>query len=166
MDAISKLCALVDWRLVVTLGLPAMVAVVGWFYVHKLNAQRDLVIRKREARLKALEAAYMRISTSMNRPLDDKVVDAIETFVAEIQLYGTPRQIELMQVMVEEFKKPNFVVSYDALLADMRDTIRSELQMEQLNGPVWWLRLTKAPVEHAANDALKPTAPPSGGSAA
>lgn len=143
MCNITELQALVDWRLLATLGLPAVVAVAGWFYAHKLNSQRDLAIRKREARLKALEAAYMRISTSMNRPLDEKAVEAIETFVAEIQLYGTPRQIELMQVMVEEFKKPNFVVSYDALLADMRDTIRRELQMEELTGPVWWLRLTK-----------------------
>lgn len=153
----------VDWRLVATIGLPASVVIFGWFYVHKLNARRDLVSRKREARLKALEAAYMRIATSMNRPLDQKAMEAIETFVAEIQLYGTPRQVQLMQELVEAFKKPNFVVSYDALLEDLRDAIRQELTMEKIDGPVWWLRFGQTHIVSSANPALQRTSPPPAG---
>src|SRR5262245_41496986 len=104
----------IDWRFVVILAVLAAVVVIGWFFVYQLNARRDLAIRKREARLKALEAAYMRLATTMNRAIDAKSVEALETFVAELQLYGTPKQIQLMAQIVEDFKKPNFVVSYDA----------------------------------------------------
>ena len=64
-----------------------------------------MAVRKREARLKALETAYMRLAASSNRPLNDEIKDELEKFVSEIQLYGTPRQIQLTTVLVEEFKK-------------------------------------------------------------
>src|SRR5712692_10467988 len=99
MDWACKLVTAIDWRLVATIGVPAIIVVAGWFLGHWLNARRDLAIRKREARLKALESAYMRIATSSNRPFTDKSMDDIETFVSEIQLYGTPRQVVLMSEM-------------------------------------------------------------------
>lgn len=155
MDILST----IDCRQFASVGIPAFVAVIGWFYVHKLNAQRDLASKRREARIKALEAAYLRIATHMNRPLNDKAIEAIETFVAEIQLYGTPKQITLMQEIVEEFKKPNNVVYYDALLVDLRDTIRQELDMEKVSGLVWWLRFENHTVENTANNSLKGDGP-------
>jgi hypothetical protein len=145
----------IDWNLLLSIGIPAIVAIVGWFFVHKLNSTRELATRKREARLKAVETAYMRIATTMNRPLNEKSMEALETFVAEIQLYGTPRQIELMQIMVEEFKKPYFVVSYDALLEDLRDTIRNELNMEEVKGPIWWLRFNNSKEKAITNQAVQ-----------
>lgn len=128
-----------NWSLIATLGIPGAVVVAGWFFAHWLTARRELAARKREARLKALEAAYMRIATSTNRELTPEIKEKLETFVAEIQLYGTPRQIELMQAMVSEFKKDG-EVSYDALLADLRDTIRAQLKLEPISGFVWWMR--------------------------
>lgn len=70
-------------------------------------------------------------------------MDDIELFVSELQLYGTPRQINLMTIIVEEFKKPNSFVKYDDILKDLRDEIRKELDLEQVNGPVWWLRFDR-----------------------
>ena len=129
MDAVCQFLFAIDWRFAATIGIPATVIIAGWFFVHWLNARRDLMSRKREARLKALEAAYMRVATSSNRPFTDKSMDNLETFVSELQLYGTPRQIQLMTEIVEGFKKPNNTVSYDAILADLRDTIRKELNL-------------------------------------
>ncbi len=160
MDTIYKIFCAIDWKLAATVGIPAAVIVAGWFFVHWLNGRRDLVIRKREARLKALEAAYMRIATSSNRQLTDKSMDDIETFVSEIQLYGTPRQIQLMGEMVEAFKKPNNIVSYDAILADLRDSIRKELNLEPVSGPVWWFRFTRN--KPAVNNLINPETPNSG----
>lgn len=162
MDDICKDLLSIDWQLVATIGIPALIVVAGWFFAHWLNARRDLASRKREARLKALEAAYMRVATSSNRPLTGKLMDDLETFVFELQLYGTPRQIQLMTEIVEGFKKPNNVVSYDAILVDLRDTIRKELNLEPVLGPVWWLRLNREPKE-SANPPLNTDAPPGGG---
>ena len=160
MDTIYQIFRAISWKLAATVGIPAVVIVAGWFFVHWLNGRRDLRIRKREARLKALEAAYMRIATSCNRPLTDKSKDDIETFVSEIQLYGTPRQIQLMGEMAEAFKKPNHIVSYDAILADLRDSIRKELNLEPVSGLVRWFRFVRN--KPAANKSLNPDAPDSG----
>lgn len=159
MDTIYQHSSAFDWRLFATIGIPAAIVVVGWFFAHWLTARRDLASRKREARLKALEAAYLRIATACNRPLTDKSKDDLETFVAEIQLYGTPRQIQFMTEIVEGLKKPNNVVSYDAILADLRDTIRQELSLEHVSGAVWWLRLNRGASEETANKPLNPDAP-------
>ncbi|HEV8107174.1 MAG TPA: hypothetical protein VGP97_06585, partial [Burkholderiales bacterium] len=97
----------IDWKLVATVGIPGALVVAGWFFVHLLNARRDLAQRKREARLKALETAYIRLADSANRPLTDEILDELELFVSEIQLYGTPRQVELMGKVVEGLKVPN-----------------------------------------------------------
>jgi hypothetical protein len=132
----------VDWKLVFTIGVPATLVVIGWFFAHWLTARRELASRKREARLKALEAAYMRIATSSNRELTSDLIEKIETFVSEIQLYGTPNQVQLMNEVVNSFVRGQ-VVHYDELLADLRDTIRTQLELEPIDGPVWWLRLPK-----------------------
>jgi hypothetical protein len=162
MDTFCRVLLSVDWRFVATIGIPAILVVVGWFFVHRLNAQRDLLIRRREARLKALEAAYIRIATSSNRPqLTEEMMEKIETFVSEIQLYGTPHQIQLMTKIVEEFKKSNNIVSFDALLADLRDTIRKELKLESVSGPIWWLRLNRVSGGKMATTPLSP-GPPTG----
>lgn len=153
-----------DWKMMVTLGVPAVIVVAGWFFGHWLTARRELASRKREARVKALEAAYMRLATSSNREQTPEMLDKLETFVSEIQLYGTPRQIELMGHLVETYIGPPGVVSYDELLRDLRDTIRTELTLEPLQGQVWWLRLPKpGPAPTGASDTVEPpqSVPPS-----
>ena len=137
--------------LAVAVGIPGLLVVAGWFLAHWLTARRELAAKRRESRLRALEAAYMRIATSSNRPLTSEIIERIETFVSEIQLYGTPRQVELMGEIVHAFKKPNNTVYYDVLLADLRDTIRHELRLEAIKGYVWWVRI---PPPSAAEGAL------------
>jgi hypothetical protein len=46
-----------DWKLALSLGVPAVVVVAGWFLAHWLTARRELASKRREARVKALEAA-------------------------------------------------------------------------------------------------------------
>lgn len=104
----------------------------------------------------------MRVATSSNRPLTDKLMDDLETFVSELQLYGTPRQIHLMGEIVEGFKKPKNAVPYDAILADLRDTIRGELNLEPVSGSIWWLRFDRSANEKTANMPLNPDAPNDG----
>lgn len=135
----------INWSQVVTLGIPGVLVVAGWFFAHWLTARRELFSKRRVDRLRALEAAYMRISSSSNRPLTIETIERIETFVAEIQLYGTPYQVKLMNEAVESFLKPDFKVNWDQLLEDLRDTIRAELRLEKVTGPVWWLRLPQRP---------------------
>lgn len=155
MESTCLVLTSIDWRFVATLGLPAAVVVIGWFLVHRLSAQRDLAIRRREARVRALESAYLRLAISANRPLTTEAMDGIETFVSEIQLYGTPKQIELMTRIVEGLTLPNNPVSFDAILKDLRDTIRAELRLESISGSIWWFRFDRKAPEPPAPEGPK-----------
>ena len=48
-----------------------------------------------------------------------------------------------MHDLVNAFKVPDARVDFDPLLQDLRDGIRRELQLETIEGPVWWLRLPR-----------------------
>lgn len=134
----------IDWGTVITIAIPSSTVIIGWFLVHWLTGRRELVNRKREARVKALESAYMRLADSSNRQeISDAQMDGVEEFVFEIQLYGTPSQIELMKEIVDCFKEAGNKVSYDAILSNLRDSIRNELDLENIEGSVWWFRFNR-----------------------
>lgn len=132
--------SLIDLRLALTLGVPALIAVVGWIVGHWLSSRRELRNRRREARLKGLEAAYKCLAMAAVREWTDEHKLEFEKFVAEIQLYGTPRQVTLMTNLVEAFDRQEKSISFDPLLEDLRDSLRAELRMEKVKGPVWWYR--------------------------
>lgn len=153
--------SLIDLRLALTLGVPALIAVVGWIVGHWLNAKRELTNRRREARLKGLESAYKCLSLAAVREWTDEHKAEFERFVAEIQLYGTPRQVELMIKLVEAFIRQEPSVSFDSLLEDLRNSLRAELRMEPVSGPVWWYRfaLPKWEIERRAQQQAQPEVP-------
>jgi len=131
---------LLDLRLALTLGVPALIAVVGCIVGHWLNAQRELTNRSREARLKGLESAYKCLALAAVREWTEEHKSEFERFVAEIQLYGTPHQVKMMTKLVEAFNRQELSISFDPLLEDIRNTLRAELRMEPVKGPVWWYR--------------------------
>ena len=159
-----------DWMTALAVGIPAAVAVIGWFLAHELNGRREHANRKREARVQALQRAFLRLAGAANRPLTEPIRADLELFVSEIQLYGTPRHIELTAQLVKQFCHPpeNGTVNFDPLLESLRDCLRSELALEPVAGHVWWLRLAdpmvraNPPIEVASNSAADSPAPTNG----
>lgn len=154
----------IDWCLALTLGLPALVAVFGWIAGHWLNSRRELNNKRREARLKGLELAFTRLANFNKREWTDENKLEFENFVTEIQLYGTPKQIKLMSEIVMAFVRREPEVSLDALLEDLRNTLRAELHLERETGPIWWYRF-KLPEHNAAQHSAQADGPASGGPA-
>src|SRR5688572_21463026 len=134
--------AVIDVRLVASIAVPALVAVAGWFLAHLLNSRREVNNKRREIRLRGLELAYVRLASTSQRNLTDDHKRELEAFVSEIQLYGTPHQIELTTEIVKALIAKKGKVSFDALLEDLRNTLRKELRMEPVAGPVWWYRFS------------------------
>ena len=158
--------SLIDLRLVLALGIPAVIAVAGWFLGHWLNARRELNNKRRETQLKGLETAYVRLAMASNRDWTDEHKLEFERFIAEIQLYGTPRQIELTIGIIQAFIRRDHRVVFDELLVDLRDSLRQELRMEPVKEPVWWYRFklpegheTSTPDPPVKADAPKDSAP-------
>lgn len=151
--------SILDLRLALSLGIPALIAVAGWFLAHALSARREVNSKRREIRLKGLEAAYIRLAMAGQRDWTDEQKLGFEQFVAEIQLYGTPRQIELTIELVKAFIAKQPRITFDPLLENLRDTLRKELRMEKVTGSVWWYRF-KLPEWSKATVAPSPAVTP------
>jgi hypothetical protein len=142
---LSTIVTQVDWHFILNLGIPALIGVAGWFFAHWLTASRERKTQRRNARVTALEKAFMRLAKCSNTHLNNDSAAELETFVAEIQLYGTPRQIELMEQLGKEFhNKASGTASFDPLLEDLRDQLRAELRPERQRGRVWTLRVPRS----------------------
>ena len=63
--------SILDLRLAISIGVPALVAVGGWFLAHWLNARREVNNKRREIRLRGLETAFVRLATVAQRELTD-----------------------------------------------------------------------------------------------
>jgi hypothetical protein len=108
--------------------------------------------------MKGLETAYMRLAMSGQRDWTDEHKLGFEQFVAEIQLYGTPKQIELTIELIRAFIAKQPRISFDPLLENLRDSLREELRMEKVRGSVWWYRFT-LPEWLKPADGSSPTSP-------
>lgn len=164
--------SVLDPRLIVSIGVPSLIAVAGWFLAHWLNARREVTAKRREMRLKGLEANYIRLAMAAQRDLTDEHKLGLEQFFAEIHLYGTPKQIDMAIDLIKALIAKEPKILFHPLLVNMRDSLREELRLERVTADVWWYRfrapswsqtLTAAPIAPAAPiptvDATKQIAP-------
>ncbi len=109
----------------------------------RLNAERDLLNKKREIHVQYLVGVYRQLALSANRPPDPKYFRDMEAAVADIQLLGTASQIGKIDTFCEEFSRQGWA-SIDSLLVDLRKDLREELQLEPLPDPparrIQWFR--------------------------
>jgi hypothetical protein len=74
----------------------------------------------------------------------------MESAVADIQLFGTPRQVELVQELLTTFADRGDV-SMDSLLQDLRRDLRSELNLDPVPEKTLHLRWHNAKVSKASH---------------
>jgi hypothetical protein len=65
----------------------------------------------------------------------------LESAVADIQLFGTPHQVELVQRFASDFAAKGGA-SLDALLRDLRTDLRAEFNLEVVPENIVHLRIT------------------------
>src|ERR1700730_16829532 len=98
--------------------IPFASAVVGGLLVHLLSARRDRANKRKEQRVTYLIEAYRRLEEcSQQFGLADK--RKLESAVADIQSFGTPRQVDLVQWFASDFAARG-AASLDDLLGDLR----------------------------------------------
>src|SRR5437588_11608988 len=107
-----------NWQLLGPLLITTLVAVGGWFIGHALTTRRDRLNKRREQRIGYLIEAYRRLESCAHRR-DALEASKFESAIADIQLFGTPRQVELVQTLVTEFAAERGA-SMDDLLHDCR----------------------------------------------
>jgi hypothetical protein len=65
-----------------------------------------------------------------------------------------------MIAMVEALIRKEPVINFDALLEDIRNTLRQELAMEKIDGHIWWFRFqmpNQTEMKPEPNKAMEPT---------
>ena len=120
---------IVNWQLLIPLLVTTVVAVAGWIVGHRLNAERDLHNKRIELRIKYLLDAYRRLESSIETEVSRENLDVLESAISDIQLLGTPEQVDKVLAWSEQFSKTGTQkdVNLQDLLEDLRKSLRSEL---------------------------------------
>jgi hypothetical protein len=131
-----------DWKALAPATVGALIVAIGWVVSHYLNKSRDIAAEKRKTRIAFLIEAYRRLEYSGNRPLlrDSRHVSDIESALADIQLLGTPTQVDQARNIGLQFSK-NGTVKFDPLLHDLRNTLRQELDLEAVDNTLAFFRI-------------------------
>jgi hypothetical protein len=129
-----------DYKLSITLIIPGLVTVIGWFILHRFSAWRDRNNKRKDLKVRYLIEAWKRLERCSNK--EDYDTNEMETAIADIHLFGNLKQITLANAFVNEFAK-NKVASGDELLEELRNDLRKELNIETAKSKIRYLRIKK-----------------------
>jgi hypothetical protein len=138
----------------------ASVVVVGWNVTHRNEMNLERAAKRRELQVEYLIDAFRRLEYVSNRPITSETAPDFEKAIAEIQLFGSAKQVELAQQFSDGMAR-NKTHSLDPLLADLRRSLREELDLEYVPNNIKYLRFSFPPtneihdeVQHDRNGSL------------
>ncbi len=121
--------------------IQCIITVIGWIVVYIFAIRQNIQIKKKEVTIEYLIHAWGKLEKASNRK-DNRYNTEIETAIADIQLFGTKRQIELAQQFAEEIAR-NKESSTLELLVLLREDLRKELKLERVPRKFKFLRFSK-----------------------
>lgn len=121
--------------------IQCIITVIGWIVVYIFAIRQNTQIKKKEVTIDYLIQAWGKLEKASNRK-DNRYNTEIETAIADIQLFGTKRQIELAQQFAEEIAR-NKESSTLELLVLLREDLRKELKLERVPRKFKFLRFSK-----------------------
>jgi hypothetical protein len=134
----------------VTIIVSTLVAVTGWFVGNRLSADRERASKRREVATSYLIDAYRLVAGATARPLGP-LARSLEQAVEDIQLFGSAKQVQLAQQIIDEINESGArggqLASWTPLITDFRDELRQELALEPNLVPVFHWRITVVPDE-------------------
>jgi hypothetical protein len=115
------------------------IALVGWLAAHYFSSRRDLANDRRKLRISYLLEAYRKLEGASNR--GDTAADwaQFESAIADIQLLGSAKQVSLARHFAFTVAKER-TASLDDLIFDLRQSLRSELELEPVSEHVFFFR--------------------------
>ena len=116
-----------------------LIIVIGWFVGYFLSKRHDAINKRKEMRINYLINAWRSLESASNRENND-FLENFETSIADIQLFGTKKQIELAQKFAVELSENKSANNLD-LLIDLRNDLRKELQLEKVPDIFKFLRI-------------------------
>ena len=118
-----------------------IITIIGWFFLHELTKRRDNANKRKELRITYLIEVYRKLEYVSNRSNID-TTEYMEKSMADIQLLGTKKQVELAQAVIKEMSETH-EASLDELLYELKQDLRKELNLETVPYPNKYLRIHK-----------------------
>lgn len=121
--------------------ITTVVAIVGWYFAHRMSAARDRANKKRDLRVQYLIDAYRRLEAACVRDDVMPYKEDIEKSIADVQLFGTDRQINLVKQIIKGVEEASYS-DPRPLLANLRDDLRNELNLEREESMILHFRVS------------------------
>ena len=126
-----------NWGLFAQLVVTFAVATMGWWAAHTLSARRDVTNERRKLRVTYLLEAYRRLEGSVLASDHKTNSSQIASAIADIQLLGSPSQVkmavEFTKLLASHESQECLSEAFHKLLLDLRQSLRTELQLESVN---------------------------------
>jgi hypothetical protein len=103
-----------------------LLSFAGWWLGYWSTLKRDRLSKRRDLRVQYLIESYRRLQAASNRPIEDP--RALESAVADIQLFGSPEQAELARKFAREIAIHRHG-DLAHLLASLKNDLRTELDL-------------------------------------
>ena len=129
-----------------TIGLSLASSLIGGLVVaianHFMTKRREREQRKREFVLKFLVDAWQNLEAGSRNEIDiHQKSKALEKAIADIQLFGSPAQIQMANTLAKEMVSKGSSGTTD-LLADLQKDLRRELGLHPSPVRLFFFRLT------------------------
>lgn len=122
------------WKVVI----PAIVAIGIAFLSHQWAVSRQLAEQKKKMRVEYLASSFRSLMMFSNNPRKHEGAEHLREATIAIQFLGNKSQVEMLHGIVDELLKPNGKAELDPLLASLRDELREELNLEKVEGNIYW----------------------------
>ncbi len=122
----------------------AFVALLVVTLGHAFTVRRERQNRRQEQRIDYLISVYRAFCKGNNHPRLHEVADDIEQAIADVQLFGTPEQVRLVQQFADELAARQEAPLNDILI-ELRDSLRVELGADPLPRRHVWLKIERNP---------------------
>ncbi len=121
--------------------IPAVITILGWLIISKLTYSRDEKNRQKNIQIEYLVNAYRDIGIFITRQSKNCMTTDIylkfEIAVRNIQIYGDPEEIKLLQEYIDNLKTQDY--SVDPLLNKLRDNLRKSLKLSKIESNTYWV---------------------------
>lgn len=157
---------------VVNIAISTVIAVGGWVIGHYFNSRRDAAANRKKMVTSYLVDAYEKLNAfacacAVHTEGSQSLAEGVNSAVADVQLFGTPKQIQLAKSIVKHFSGESRISGGNPLtdlLVDLRNTLRTELRLDAINEPIFFSVMKFSTNEvKLSNPTLNSDAPPSGG---
>jgi len=123
---------------VFSVAVTVVLASAGWWIGYVTTLRRDRLTKQRDLRTQYLIEAYRRLESAFDRT-DAEARIAIESAIADIQLLGSPEQVQLARNFGIELQETHSA-DLNVLLESLRKELRLELGLPLARNKVFVMR--------------------------